>query len=318
MNGDQPRRIILAGGNGMLGQLLARRLVARGDDVIVLARVPRTDRAAREVAWDGETMGQWTDEVDGADAVINLAGRSVDCRYTARNRRLIWDSRINSTRVLGKAIARCLRPPRVWLNASTATIYRHSFERPMDEASGEIGATPEAKDAFSVEVAQAWELALTSALTPSTRRVALRIAMVLSREGGVFPVMRRLVRLGLGGCMADGRQFISWIHEEDFCRAVEWLLAHDDIAGAVNLAAPEPVPNREFMRRLRETCGAPFGLPASRWMLEAGAAFLRTETELILKSRRVVPARLAAAGFAFRYPTLQSALLGLGCGSVTL
>ena len=305
-------RIILAGGSGLLGQLLARRFRARGDDVVVLTRHPQTGRGAREMAWDGATIGPWASEVEGAAAVINLAGRSVDCRYHERNRRLIWDSRVNSTRVLGEAIARCVVPPPVWLNASTATIYKHSLDRPMDEATGTIGATPEAKDGFSVAVAQAWEQTLDAAAAPATRKVALRVAMVLGRDGGVLPVLRRLVRLGLGGSMAGGRQFMSWIHEDDFGRAIEWLLEHDDMAGPVNLAAPEPLPNAEFMRQLRAACGVPFGLPAARWMLEAGAVFLRTETELILKSRRVVPGRLTAAGFAFRHPQLADALADLG------
>ncbi|HTH46452.1 MAG TPA: TIGR01777 family oxidoreductase [Candidatus Limnocylindria bacterium] len=301
------RRIILAGGSGFLGQLLARRFMAQGDDVVVLTRQPQDGRAAREVAWDGATFGPWAAELEGAAVVINLAGRSVDCRYHARNRRLIWDSRVNSTRVLGEAIARCVQPPRVWLNSSTATIYRHSLDRPMDEA-GEIGATPEAKDAFSVEVARAWERAFDEAPTPATRKVALRTAMVLSAAGGVFPVLRRLTRLGLGGALAGGGQYVSWLHEDDFFRAIEWLLVREDLRGPVNLAAPEPVPNRELMRCLREVCGVPFGLPATRWMLELGALLLRTETELILKSRRVVPGRLLDHGFDFRHPHLAVAL----------
>ncbi|MCW5557554.1 MAG: TIGR01777 family oxidoreductase, partial [Verrucomicrobiae bacterium] len=251
-------------------------------------------------------------ELEGVDAVINLSGRSVDCRYTDRNRRLILDSRIESTRVLGEAIAACRQPPAVWMNASTATIYRHSFDRPMDEATGEIGATPEARDAFSIEVATAWEAALDRAATGAVRKVALRAAMVLGREGGVFPVLRRLVRLGLGGRMGTGRQYMSWIHAEDFCRAAAWILDHPGSRGPINLAAPEPVPNAAFMAAMRRHCGLPVGLPAARWMLEAGALVLRTETELILKSRRVVPGRLLAEGFRFRFPTLDSALEDLG------
>lgn len=301
-------RIVLAGGSGFLGRVLADWLAARGAEVVVLSRSPRSGTAIREVAWDGKSLGDWARELDGADAVLNLAGRSVDCRYNAANRRLIMDSRIDSTRVLGEAIARCARPPRVWLNSSTATIYKHTFGPAWDE-SGEIGGTPEAKDEFSVEVAVAWERALSEARTPATRKVALRSAMVLGAGGNsVLPTLRRLVRRGLGGKMGDGRQFMSWIHEEDFCRAVEWLLDHDEFSGVVNLAAPNPLPNAEFMRTMREVCGVPFGLPAARWMLEFGAVFLRTETELILKSRRVVPGRLLAAGFGFKYPHLRGAV----------
>jgi uncharacterized protein (TIGR01777 family) len=221
---------------------------------------------------------------------------------------------VNSTRVLGEAIAQCAQPPRVWLNASTATIYKHSLDRPIDELTGEIGSTPEAKDEFSVEVARAWEQALDEARTPATRKIALRTAMVLGNgPNSVLPVLRRLARFGLGGKMGTGRQFVSWIHEVDFCRAIEWLIAHEDFTGPVNLAAPNPVPNRELMESMREVCRVPFGLPATEWMLELGAFFLRTETELIIKSRRVVPGRLIAVGFQFRFPHPREALVDL-CG----
>ena len=259
--------------------------------------------------WSGETLADWTKELEGAKAVINLAGRSVDCRYHDRNRRLIMDSRVNSTRVLGEAIAKCQQPPRVWLNSSTATIYKHTFGPAWDE-SGEIGATPEAKDVFSMEVAQAWERAFGAANTPRTRKVALRSAMVLGFGGNsVFPVLRRLVRLGLGGPMGSGRQFVSWIHQGDFCRAITWLLEQEDIAGPVNLAAPNPLTNAEMMQILRTVCGAPLGigLPATEWMLEAGAFFLRTETELIIKSRRVLPGKLLRSGFQFQFQTVRDA-----------
>ena len=299
-------RVILAGGTGCLGRLLRRHLAAAGYQVVVLSRQP----GAGDVPWDGETLGGWTTQLEGAEAVVNLAGRSVDCRYHARNRRLIMESRIRSTRVLGEAMARCERPPRVWLNASTATIYRHTYGPAWDE-SGEIGACAEAKDGFSVEVATAWEGEFNRARLPRTRKVVLRAAMVLSREGGVFPVLRRLARCGLGGRMGDGRQFMSWIHGEDFVRAVDWLIRNEGFTGIVNLAAPEPVPNAELMGQLRRTAGMPFGLPATRWMLEAGAFVLRTETELIIKSRRVISTRLPAGGFEFRYPRLGSALAEL-------
>lgn len=306
-------RLILAGGTGFLGRLLSRYFVDRGAEVVVLTRRPtRTEDPVREIAWDGERPGDWARELDGAAALINLAGISVNCRYHARNRRLILESRIRPTRVLGEAIAKCAQPPRMWLNASTATIYKHSFDRAMDEETGEIGATPEAKDAFSVEVARAWEQALEDADTPATRKVALRTAMVLGTGGNsVFPVLRRLARLGLGGGMGNGEQFVSWIHEHDFCRAIEWLIARDDSSGPVNLAAPNPVTNAEMMRIMRRLCGVPFGLPASRWMLEVGAFFLRTETELIIKSRRVIPCRLLASGFEFRFESFEEAVSNL-------
>lgn len=302
------RRVVLAGGSGFLGSLLVRHFAASGDSVVVLTRNVRGRSDLVERHWDGRTIGPWSDALEGADAVINLSGRSVDCRYTARNRRLILDSRVESTRVLGKAIQACRRPPTVWLNSSTATIYRHSFDHPMDEETGEVGATREANDAFSVEVAQAWEAELDQAATPGTRKVALRAAMVIGREGGVFPVLRRLVRWGLGGPMGSGRQYVSWIHEADFIRAIEWILARPGLTGAVNLAAPGPVTNHAFMAEFRRCCRRSFGLPASRWMLELGAVVLRTETELILKSRRVVPGRLLADGFAFEYSHIRPAL----------
>jgi uncharacterized protein len=302
------RRIILAGGSGFLGTVLAKKFVERGDEVVVLARAPRErSEGAKEITWDAKSPGDWTKWIDGAEVVINLAGKSVDCRYTEANRKAIIASRVDSTRVLGEAIAQCNRPPRVWLNCSSATIYKHTFDTPMDEA-GETGATPEAKDEFSIEVIRKWERALDEVLTPRTRKVAMRITLVFGGDGGVFPVLRRLTRLGLGGKMGSGKQYVSWIHGGDFLRAVEWLIAKDDLSGLVNLAAPNPLPNREMMRMMREVCGAPFGLPATKWMLEVGAFFIRTETELIIKSRRVVPGRLLASGFKFQFPELRGAL----------
>ncbi len=302
------RRIVLAGGSGVLGGLLNCALAAKGYDVVVLTRFPQGGGAARRVGWDARTLGPWRQELEGAAAVINLTGRSVNCRYNAANRRLILESRVLSTRVLGEAIAACAKPPPTWLNASTATIYKHSFDRLMDE-TGEIAADKDAKDEFSVEVAQAWEQALAAAPTPSTRKMPLRMSMVFGTEpGSVFPVLRRLVRFGLGGSMGGGRQFVSWIHQEDFCRAVEWILDHPDLRGPVNVVAPNPLTNREMMAAFRKVCSRPFGMPAARWMLEIGAWVMRTETELMIKSRRVVPGKLLADGFQFRYPTFQGAL----------
>jgi uncharacterized protein (TIGR01777 family) len=303
-------RIVIPGGSGFIGRFLGERLVAENWDVVVLTRSPRPDGGMiRQVRWDGRTLGPWAEELEGARAVLNLAGRSVNCRYNARNRREILESRVQSTRVMGEAIARCKRPPPVWLNMSTATIYKHTFDRANDEATGEIGPTPEAKDAFSIDVARAWEQTLNEARTPATRKVALRTAMVFAAgEGGVFRTLRRLARWGLGGSIAGGNQFISWIHEDDFCRAVTWLIDRDDLSGPVNVASPNPLPQREMMRIIRRECHVPFGLPATRGMLEMAAFIHRTEAELILKSRRVVPSRLLASGFAFHRPTMEEAV----------
>jgi uncharacterized protein (TIGR01777 family) len=305
-------KLVLAGGSGFLGHVLAAHFRTLGWEIVVLTRSPRAgEDGVRQVFWDASTVGGWKTELEGADAAVNLAGRSVNCRYLERNRREILESRVNSTRAIGLAIGECAKPPRVWLNASTATIYRHTLGAAMDE-SGQIAATPEAKDAFSIEVATSWESAFAEARTPSTRKVAMRAAMVLgTARNSVFPVLRRLVRLGLGGKMGGGKQFVSWIHQRDFCRAVEWLIAHDEFAGPVNLAAPNPVTNRELMEHLRKVCGMPFGLPAAAWMLEVGAFVLRTETELMIKSRRVVPRRLLESGFLFEFPFVRGAFENL-------
>lgn len=307
------QKIILAGGSGFLGGELAKHFTALGWQVVILARSPksRTD-GVREVAWDTKTLGDWGRELEGATAVVNLTGRSVDCRYTAKNRREIMDSRVNSTRVVGEAIAQCKTPPRVWLNSSTATLYQHTFGKPHDESSREMDSATDAKDAFSVEVAQAWERTLEEAKTPNTRKVALRTSMVLGLgRNSVFPVLRRLTKFGLGGRQGSGKQFVSWIHVEDFCRAIEWVIAHEELAGPINQCAPNPLPNTEMMKIFRDVCGMPIGLPATEWMLEIGAFFLRTETELIFKSRRVIPGRLLASGFKFHFPTFREALVNL-------
>lgn len=307
------KKIVLAGGGGFLGGMLQRWFAGKGWEVVVLTRRGGiAGEFARFVEWDGESVGEWQTELEGAKALINLAGRSVACRYHAKNRREIWDSRILSTRALGKAVAGCPMPPSVWLNSSTATIYRHSEDRAMDEWTGEIGATRVAKDQFSVDVAKAWELEFREWDTPHTRKVALRTAMVLGSEpGGVFHVLRRLTAMGLGGRMGCGGQFVSWIHERDFCRAIDWLLNHNEISGVINLAAPEPIPNVEMMKCYRELLGVPFELPASRLMLEVGAWLMRTETELIIKSRRVIPGRLAREGFDFEFEHMADALTDL-------
>lgn len=303
-------KVVLAGGTGQVGTILARAFHSAGHDVVILSRQP-TVASWRVVPWDARTLDAWREELDGADAVINLAGRSVDCRYTTANREAILSSRVRSTRAVGAAIALSARPPRVWLQMSTATIYAHRYDAPNDEASGIIGgAEPDAPDTwrFSIDVARAWEAAAAESMTPNTRKVLLRTAMVMSPDhGGIFDTLLRLVRVGLGGTASHGRQFVSWIHHADFVRAVSWLLEHVDFDGVVNLAAPQPLPNAEFMRALRNAWGTRVGLPATAWMLEMGAFAMRTETELVLKSRRVVPGRLASAGFEFQFPEWPAA-----------
>jgi uncharacterized protein (TIGR01777 family) len=300
-------RIILPGGGGFLGRHLAGFFVAQGYEVVVLSRRARPDVPGnRYLVWDGRALGPWATAFEGARAVINLAGRTVNCRYTAKNRQEIYDSRLQSTAVIGQAIAACAAPPPVWVNSSSATIYRDADDRPMDEATGELGT------GFSVDVCRKWEAALDAAPTPRTRKVALRSAMVFGPgEGGVFEAFRRVVALGLGGTLGRGSQFVSWIHVRDFCRAVQFIMEDDrpnPLQGPVNVASPHPVTNRQFMRIFRQACHKRLGLPATRWLLEIGAFFLRTETELLLKSRQVVPGRLLASGFQFEFPDLKSAL----------
>ena len=302
-------KIVIPGGTGQVGRVLSRTLQARGDEVVVVSRGGTTD--ARVVPWDGATLGSWADEIDGADVVINLAGRNVNCRYTDSNRKAMMSSRVDSTRAVGLAIEKAGRPPRVWLQMSTATIYAHRFDGPNDESTGLIGGDePDAPSdwKFSIEIAKAWERAQKEASTPRTRKVALRSAMIMSPDrGGIFDVLLGLTRAGLGGPIAGGRQFVSWIHERDFCRAVDFLIAHGDIEGPVNLAAPNPLPQHDFMAALRAAWGTRVGLPATRWMAEIGAFLLGSDTELTFKSRRVVPERLLGAGFTFDYPEWPSA-----------
>jgi uncharacterized protein (TIGR01777 family) len=306
------KRIVLGGGSGLLGNLLTKHLCDNGYEIVVLSRsFHPNSNTVRFVTWDAASVGDWQRELDGAFAVVNLTGRSVNCRYTEKNRSDILQSRVLSTTAIGQAIAKCTSPPPVWLNASTATIYKHSYDKPMDE-NGDMAGTHDAKDEFSVEVALAWERALFEAQTPNTRKVALRISMVLSdEEGSVFPVLRGLVRKGIGGAMAGGRQYVAWIHHEDFCRAIDWILAHPELSGGVNVAAPNPITNRDMMRTLRQVCRVPIGLPAARWMLEIGAFFMRTETELMLKSRRAIPGKLLADGFQFQFSNFEQAAQNL-------
>lgn len=313
-------RILLPGGSGQIGTLLARHLQTAGHEITVLSRnpPPRGGAPWRILPWDGRTSGPWAAEINRSDAVINLTGRSVNCRYTSENRREIIDSRTEPTRLLCRLIADSPTPPRLLLNASTSTFYRDAHDRPQDEFTGELGDLPTERGtrepaslpetwSFSIRVAAQWEEALAAIPTPRTRKLRLRSSMVMSPDrGGVFSVLSRLCRLGLGGMQGPGNQFISWMHDEDYCRAIDLLLARpeiaDETAGVVNMTAPGAIENRHFLRILRRAWGQPLGLPAPRPALAAGALVMGTETELVLKSRWVMPTLLRRHGFQFQFP----------------
>ena len=315
----RPLRIVLPGGSGQVGQALARYFQQQGHHVTVITRGPYA-APWQTVHWDGGQTGPWTEYLEGADACINLAGRSVNCRYDAANRQAIYDSRIQSTQLLGRVIASLAEPPRVWLNASAATIYERALDAngvdlPLDEATGELGGDKPSANAkppanrwlqrrgFSSRVARDWEAAFFAAETPRARKVALRSAVVLSpTAGSAFGVLSNLVRLSLGGRQGNGRQFVSWIHEADYARAVEFIIGHEELQGPVNIAAPNPLPNREFMAALRWAWDVPNGVPAPSLAIKLGAIFLRTEPELVLQSCRAIPGRLLDAGFEFQFP----------------
>lgn len=307
-------KVVIPGGTGQVGTVLARDFHAKGHNVVVLGRSPDKQEWRTET-WDGKTLGAWTTDIDGSDVVINLAGRSVNCRYNAENRRQMMDSRVDSTRVVGEAIAAAIDPPKVWLQASTATIYSHRLDAANDDVTGEIGGSePNAPDTwrFSIDVASAWERAANDADTPNTRKVLMRSAMTMSPDrDGIFDVMLGLVRKGLGGTAASGKQYISWIHDQDFIRTVNWLIDHDELSGPIAISSPNPLPNREFMKIFRSAAGVRLGLPAMEWQLAIGAMMMRTETELILKSRRVVPKLLTDSGFEFDFPHWKDAAADL-------
>ena len=299
-------KVVLAGGSGFLGQALACSLLADGNEVVILSRgKARPDSCGRFVPWDARNPGEWGRELDGAVAVFNLTGRSVDCRYTEANRRLIMDSRVDSTRVLGQAMRECEEPPKVWLNSSTATIYedRRGDLAPHDEKSGDYGS------GCSGEVARAWEKALEDSVPDGVRSLVLRVSIVLGKGGGAFPVMKRFASLGLGGSQGPGSQWMSWLHLDDWVGIAKFLMEREDLSGVVNLAAPNPVTNAAFMQGMRR-CFAPLGIgfPAPGIAVHLGAVFLRTAPEVVLKSRKVVSSVLAESGYRFKYPELTGAL----------
>ncbi|TBO43278.1 TIGR01777 family oxidoreductase [Pedobacter kyonggii] len=299
-------KIVLAGGNGYLGTVLAKHFSRRAGEVIILSRKPQAAAGnIKTLLWDGRTLGDWATNLQGADLLVNLCGKNVNCRYPHNNKKEIISSRLIPTRLLGKVIKNLENPPKLWINITSATIYRHAEDCPQDELKGEIG------DGFSIEVCKAWESSFFENETPKTRKVALRMGIVLGLKDGAFPRLLNLVKLGMGGKQGNGEQYVSWVHELDAAGSIEWLLNHNEVEGIINCTAPEPIKNHVFMRSIRKAYGIGFGLPAPAWLLAIGAKLIGTETELILKSRWVKPRRLLNSGFEFKYAKIDEAVKAL-------
>ncbi|MDB5120715.1 MAG: Cell-division inhibitor [Sphingobacteriales bacterium] len=297
------KKIILAGGNGYLGGVLAAYYRNLADEVIILARtLKETDGNIKTLVWDGKTEGDWVNSLCGADLLINLCGKNVNCRYTKANQAEIINSRVIPTKLLGKVIEGLNEPPKLWINITSATIYRHAEDQPQDEDNGEIGY------GFSIDVCCKWEEAFFQRNTPATRKIALRMGIVLGRHGAVFPRLLNLVKFGLGGRQGDGQQYVSWVHEQDAAKCTEWLLQNEELNGIINCTAPEPTKNADLMRSIRIAYGAPFGLPSPMWLIELGALIIQTEPELIFKSRWVLPKRLLDSGYTFLFTKADHAV----------
>lgn len=297
------KKIILAGGSGFLGEVLIQQLDDICDAFIVLSRgASKTEGKIKYVHWDGCNPGTWQQELESAEAIINLSGKNVNCRYTQKNKEQIFSSRENSTYILGKTIEQLKHPPAVWINCASATIYRHSETEAMTEEKAEYG------EGFSVEVCKRWEKSFYAFNFAHTRMVCLRIGMVLGNGGGVFPVLKRLTKLGLGGRMGSGKQMVSWMDEDDFAGMVRWAILTKEVTGTYNCSSPFPITNKEFSNALKQKLNAIMGLPTPEWLLHIGAFFIRTEPELVLKSRYVIPHKATAQGFVFNYPHFHQCL----------
>ncbi|MDG5492514.1 TIGR01777 family oxidoreductase [Psychroserpens sp. SPM9] len=296
------KTITIAGGSGFLGQVLEKYFVDKGHSIYMLTRTPKRDN---DIYWNAKDLGKWTQILEQTDVLINLTGKSVDCRYTDANKKLIYESRIDATEVLGLAINLCENPPNLWFNSSTATIYRHSTDIEMTEATGEIG------DDFSMNIAKSWEKAFYSISNPNTRKIALRTSIVMGKNGGAVQPLKNLVKLGLGGKQASGLQKVSWIHELDFARAIAFLIDHEALDGNFNLSVPNPTNNKTLMKSFRKVMNIPFGISHPEWLIKLGAKLIGTESELVLKSRNVIPKRLLDNGFKFKYTNIELALTNL-------
>lgn len=297
------QKIILAGGNGYLGGLLAKHFSSQAEQVILLARKPKAQKGnIKTLVWDGKTADKWVNEMENADLLVNLCGKNVNCRYTPKNQKEIIDSRVVPTRLLGEVIKGLTIPPKLWINITSATIYRHAEDHAQDEYTGEIGY------GFSIDVCKIWESSFFENELPQTRKVALRLGIVLGRTDGAFPRLLNLVKFGLGGRQGDGKQYVNWVHEQDAVHTIEWLLNHHETNGIVNCTAPNAVTNQVLMQTIRKAYGIPFGVPTPAWLLAIGAKIIGTETELILKSRWVKPAVLLDNGFEFQYGKIDEAV----------
>lgn len=298
-------KLIIAAGTGFLGQVLTNHFRDKFEEIIILTRgESKIKDTIKYVNWDARTFSGWEKELENATVLINLTGKSVDCRYTKQNKKEILLSRIESTKILNKAVIRCVNPPKHWLNSSTATIYRFSLDKEMDEKNGETG------NDFSMNVAQSWEKAFFKTETPNTLKTALRTSIVLGKNGGAFIPLKTLAKFGLGGKQGKGNQFISWIHEDDFARAIDFII-EKEITGAINVVSSKPITNKDFMTILRKSVGVPFGISISELLLRIGSIIIKTESELVLKSRNVIPKRLLENGFQFKFDTLEKALKNL-------
>nr|WP_294784718.1 TIGR01777 family oxidoreductase [uncultured Flavobacterium sp.] len=294
-------KLIIAAGTGFLGQVLVNHFKNKFDEIVILTRgKSKTENGIKFVNWNAKTFSGWEKELENATVLINLVGKSVDCRYTKENKKEILWSRIKSTKILNEAVLNCKNPPKHWLNSSTATIYRFSLDKQMNEVDGEIG------NDFSINVALSWEKAFFKTETPRTLKTALRTSIVLGKNGGALIPLKMLAKIGFGGKQGTGNQFVSWIHEEDFANAVDFII-EKEMTGVVNVVSPEPIQNTDFMQKLRKAVGFPFGIPLNTFLLEIGSFFIRTETELVLKSRNVIPKRLLENGFQFKFGNIDDA-----------
>jgi hypothetical protein len=297
-------KLVIAGGTGQIGHTLRHYLCSEAEIVTIA-------RHGADVTWDGETVGPWASELEGADAVINLSGKSVNCRYNPENLKELFDSRIKPTIAIGEAIEKCKNPPKVWLQSSSATLYSHRFDAPNDDENGIFsGHEPGfvARWHYSIDLIQAWEKALFDANTPNTRKVAMRISIVVGAgSGGIFDKLATVAKYGLGGPIGDGRQMVSWIHEEDLASAVMFLIRNENMEGPLIVAGPGALPNKEFNEILRDALHAKIGLPLPKFLVRPVMWIARSEPELLLKSRYVKPSKLISAGFEFKYPEWSAA-----------